>query len=74
MSKKTPKKGAAFEQALLTLARRIAADNSSQTGKNRENFLSGRYDHAYGVQTALQSLRTGIKLGREMAPPRGIVL
>ena len=49
---------------LLKLARVIAADRSKQTGKNRANFISGRYDHAYGVRTAMDALKLGIQLGR----------
>lgn len=44
----------------LVAARRIAADRSKQSGKNVANFLSGRYDHAFGIQCVL----AGIEYGR----------
>lgn len=43
----------------LIAARRIAADMSHQTGRNYENFTSGRYDHAFGVRTALAAIEYG---------------
>lgn len=49
---------------LIKLARIIAADKSKQTGKNRANFISGRYDRAYGVRVAMKALNLGIELGR----------
>lgn len=45
----------------LRAARRIAGEQSRQTGMNYKNFESGRYDHAFGVRTALAA----IKYGRE---------
>lgn len=43
----------------LVAARRIAGDMSMQTGKNYQNFTSGRYDHAFGVRTALAAIAYG---------------
>jgi hypothetical protein len=43
----------------LLAARRIAADQSMQTGKNYANFMSGRYDHAFGVRVALAAMQYG---------------
>lgn len=43
----------------LLAARRIAGEKSRQTGRNYENFTSGRYDHAFGVQTALAAIEYG---------------
>lgn len=40
----------------LAAARKIAADQSAQTGKNYEKFMSGEYDHAFGVQCALAGM------------------
>jgi hypothetical protein len=44
-------------EADLQAARIIAANKSKQTGKNVQNFLSGRYDHAFGVQCVLAGMR-----------------
>lgn len=49
----------------LVAARRIAGEQSRQTGKNYQNFESDRYDHAFGVRTALAA----IKYGRKTAVP-----
>jgi len=54
----TPPKPSASESELV-IARRIAADNSKQTGLNYQAFIDGRYDHAYGVRTALEALTYG---------------
>jgi hypothetical protein len=43
----------------LIAARLIAAEQSTQTGKNYQNFTSGRYDHAFGVRTALAAIKYG---------------
>ncbi len=45
----------------LLAAREIAADQARQTGKNYQNFISGRYDHAFGVRTALAAIKYGRK-------------
>ena len=46
-------------QADLEAARRIAGDQSMQTGRNYQNFTSGNYDHAFGVRTALAAIAYG---------------
>lgn len=52
----------AMQTADLPHARLIATIIGGQTGKNRENFLSGRFDYAFGVQCVL----AGIELGRRV--------
>jgi hypothetical protein len=43
----------------LVAARRIAADQSRQTGQSYAHFIDGDYDRAYGVRTALAAISYG---------------
>jgi predicted phosphatase len=47
----------AKDESLIQIARKIAAEQSRQTGKNYAAFIEGRYDHAYGVRTAMAALK-----------------
>lgn len=43
----------------MEMARRLAADCSRQTGKNRDRILNGELDHSYGVRSAMAGLLYG---------------